>query len=142
MSDYDAVPMFFAPSASALPNSGKFTSFGRHVPALVVGSASQWDFVLSAMLDAGHEPGAIEAVGAPAGLFSDMYALLRLQQLQLRMPDQTHFYVQAPLAVAANAFPTGKDINCAALEKYKVRTSLTKFSSFRSWSPSFSTPAL
>merc|ERR1712157_37359 len=39
MSDYDTMPLNTNPSESLiLPNGGQFTSFQKHVPALVVGS--------------------------------------------------------------------------------------------------------
>lgn len=60
MSDYDTFPLYSNPSENiALPNNGFFTSFQKHVPALVVGSPSEWDrmskLLYESYLDHTHE---------------------------------------------------------------------------------------
>ena len=68
MSDYDTVPAAFNPPTE-LPNSGAFTSFSRHVPALLSGNASEWDRIIERMI------AAAETKIGTLDLFSDMLAL-------------------------------------------------------------------
>jgi len=72
MSDYDTMPLYSNPAESlTLPNDGKFTSYQRHVPALIVGNTSEWDRMSNLMyefyLSNGHH------------YYSDMHALMDIQ---------------------------------------------------------------
>ena len=73
MSDYDTIPAEFSPPAK-LPNDGAFTGFSRHVPALISGSASEWDRMIMLMIEVAEQK-----VGK-VSLFSDMMALEELAQ--------------------------------------------------------------
>jgi len=73
MSDYDTMPLYSNPTESlTLPNNGQFTSFQRHVPALVVGSASEWDRMSKLMYEfyLKHDK----------EFYSDMFALKDIQE--------------------------------------------------------------
>eukprot|EP00521_Asterionellopsis_glacialis_P009514 CAMPEP_0195286960 /NCGR_PEP_ID=MMETSP0707-20130614/4217_1 /TAXON_ID=33640 /ORGANISM="Asterionellopsis glacialis, Strain CCMP134" /LENGTH=561 /DNA_ID=CAMNT_0040346665 /DNA_START=186 /DNA_END=1868 /DNA_ORIENTATION=- len=50
MSDYDTFPLGLQ-ATHALPNDGKFTSFQRHVPALISGSAPEWERMAKAVME-------------------------------------------------------------------------------------------
>ena len=80
MSDYDTVPLNMNAEdfGKDLPNDGRFTTYQRHVPSLIVGNNEEWDRVSQALL---HE-GVVAKNNANLGvstegrqLFSDMYAL-------------------------------------------------------------------
>jgi len=51
MSDYDTFPLNMDPNNLALPNYGAFTSYQRHVPALLSGSATEWDRMAHTVTD-------------------------------------------------------------------------------------------
>lgn len=69
MSDHDALPLHdFREYGLKLPNSGRFTSFERHVPSLLSGSAQEW----FRMADLLIEQGAKNKTNTP----SDMHAML------------------------------------------------------------------
>lgn len=80
MSDYDTVPLNMNAEdfGKELPNDGRFTTYQRHVPSLIVGNNEEWKRVSQALL---HE-GVVAKNNAKLGisvagrqLFSDMYAL-------------------------------------------------------------------
>jgi len=53
MSDYDTFPMNFPIEvALKLPNGGMFTSYQRHIPALMSGSEDEWNRVSKLVIDA------------------------------------------------------------------------------------------
>jgi len=53
MSDHDTFPANFPMNEGIdLPNGGKFTSFQAHIPALMSGSAVEWDRVSKLLIDA------------------------------------------------------------------------------------------
>jgi hypothetical protein len=103
MSDYDTVPLNFAPPPE-LPNGGAFTGFEGHVPSLVVGSGEEWKRMIMAMIEAAEEK-----VGK-VDLFSDMHSLAALR-------DRGNvFEVAAPQGVVDAAKMIGKDaMDCEML---------------------------
>ena len=77
MSDYDTIPLNILPGD---PMPTEFTSYSRHVPALMVGTADQWTALLLRMVSAAEEfcrkfPGG-EVPGAGTKHKSDMIMLL------------------------------------------------------------------
>lgn len=68
MSDYDTIPAAFSPPTQ-LPNGGVFTGYSRHVPALLSGTAAEWDRIILLMIEAAEKQ-----IGK-VDLFSDMLAL-------------------------------------------------------------------
>lgn len=71
MSDYDTFPTNFPlEEGRDLPNDGKFTSYGGHVPALMSGSEEEWTRVAKLVLDA------IPRI--PGKMNTDMYAFEQL----------------------------------------------------------------
>jgi len=67
MSDHDTMPTNFPLNEGiTLPNNGTFTSFQLHVPALISGTAEEWDRVTHLLLDA------IPRI--PGSYVSDMHA--------------------------------------------------------------------
>lgn len=51
MSDYDTIPLTMMNDNGKYPFPDKFTSFSKHVPALMVGTADQWTSLVLRMLD-------------------------------------------------------------------------------------------
>jgi len=69
MSDHDTFPLNFPLELGfKLPNDGTFTSFQRHIPALLSGTKDEWNRVSKLVLDA------IPRI-EEGGVMSDMYAL-------------------------------------------------------------------
>jgi len=86
MADYDTFPLEITPSmgSSSMPNYGVFTSYQRHVPSLISGSASEWERMSHRVLDMAVEQierqlqeGGRNANGEQAdeAFYSDMLAL-------------------------------------------------------------------
>ena len=74
MSDYDTFPMNIRiEDGLDLPNSGTFTSFEKHVPSLMSGSASEWERVSKEILD--RVLRAFDEKGAKVK-YSDMLAMM------------------------------------------------------------------
>jgi len=73
MSDHDTYPLNFPLEFGLeLPNEGTFTSFQRHIPALMSGSQDEWNRVSKLVIDA------IPRI-KEGEVMSDMYALLTLR---------------------------------------------------------------
>eukprot|EP00521_Asterionellopsis_glacialis_P014546 CAMPEP_0195290082 /NCGR_PEP_ID=MMETSP0707-20130614/6090_1 /TAXON_ID=33640 /ORGANISM="Asterionellopsis glacialis, Strain CCMP134" /LENGTH=170 /DNA_ID=CAMNT_0040350159 /DNA_START=549 /DNA_END=1058 /DNA_ORIENTATION=- len=74
MSDYDTFPLGITPHmGSHLPNQGRFTSYARHVPALLSGSAAEWNRLTQELF---HMAIAVEPEDLlKPNFYSDMHAL-------------------------------------------------------------------
>lgn len=91
MSDYDTIPVHINPEVygnpASLPHGGKWTTYEKHVPSLLSGSAEEWERVALALVkegleaqENGNEGIYEEGPSRHLTLFSDMFALLALLQ--------------------------------------------------------------
>ncbi|CAE7243324.1 gly-3 [Symbiodinium natans] len=76
MSDYDVIPTYLPPDVE-LPNSGTFTVYQQHVPALMSGSKEQWGKVARRLLEQGVKHGSPGHLRDQ--LFSDMHSMEALE---------------------------------------------------------------
>mmetsp|Transcript_41692 Transcript_41692/g.50762 ORF Transcript_41692/g.50762 Transcript_41692/m.50762 type:complete len:337 (+) Transcript_41692:38-1048(+) len=105
MSDYDTFPLggMEVDFGYNLPNDGKFTSYQRHVPALLSGTASEWERVAKRVLNVAVEHGNDR-------FYSDMFALR-----DLYYEDPSSYIQESRLA----AYPYSKKdvVNCDIARK-------------------------
>jgi len=105
MSDYDTFPLEITPSmgSSSMPNYGVFTSYQRHVPSLISGSATEWERMSHRVLDMAVEQierqlreGGQNSNGQQAdeAFYSDMLALQDLHDM-----DETSYIQEELVAV-------------------------------------------
>lgn len=92
MTDYDTIPVHINPEVygnpASLPHGGKWTTYEKHVPSLISGSAEEWERGALALVKEGLEAQENGSEGnynpvpnSPnPNLFSDMLALLALLQ--------------------------------------------------------------
>eukprot|EP00563_Minutocellus_polymorphus_P009690 CAMPEP_0181024072 /NCGR_PEP_ID=MMETSP1070-20121207/2378_1 /TAXON_ID=265543 /ORGANISM="Minutocellus polymorphus, Strain NH13" /LENGTH=342 /DNA_ID=CAMNT_0023101107 /DNA_START=30 /DNA_END=1055 /DNA_ORIENTATION=- len=80
MSDYDTVPINMTANAvdfAELPNEAKFTTYQNYIPALLVGSAEEWERIAESLVQEGidsKENGRLRIANGN-NLFSDMFAM-------------------------------------------------------------------
>lgn len=79
MADYDTFPMGITVTTGLnLPNYGQFTSYKMHVPALLSGTAEEWERVSHLLLDQVAKEKKEPVDGGPQNGYSDMMALYHL----------------------------------------------------------------
>jgi len=79
MADYDTFPMGITVTTGLnLPNNGQFTSYKMHVPALLSGTAEEWERVSHLLLDQVAKEKKEPVDGGPPNGYSDMMALYDL----------------------------------------------------------------
>ena len=75
MADYDTFPMGITVTTGLnLPNNGQFTSYNMHVPALLSGTAEEWERVSHLLFDQVAKEKKEPVDGVPQNGYSDMLA--------------------------------------------------------------------
>ena len=111
MSDHDTFPTNFPINeGSDLPNEGKFVSFQSHVPALMSGTAEEWDRVSKLIIDA--IPRIVDLPGVDKNIVTDMHAFY---VLHLENNDSISFVPFHEEVQDGYLYNSPHEVNCAQM---------------------------